>query len=291
MPCTQYVKLKNNLAMLQATDHRKEFRRSTGHSGSAKKVERRRVTRSTSVKEFTNSFSETNLDQITSQTGINVRVHSGKKREKLKKFRNSIARSISKTFVLEVNNNNQEPETKKNEPKILKHDTRITPEISLFYLIQELPDDFPIEVLVMLFEQYGETIKVKNILEQRGWKLKPLQSKFGNNEYEIPSYYFGKYSYDCLCAFYKLQIGSFLTCYKKEKYFVLYCTKNGVAKYQIPGPKITQEIIDKFHLNHGIIRPPKRFKCEKCMQNIPCSRITLSKRHPMVFTKFNVKLL
>lgn len=202
-----------------------------------------------------------------------------KKSPKLKEFKRRLSRGSSKEnqttkFCFgEVDNSNMDP--------------RIDYKISLFYLSQQLPEEFPFEVLHFLFTRYNSVAEVQKLLVQRGWELKvPYQENSISKD--VPSYYFGTWSYDCWSIFEGAPNGSFITCHKENRYYIVYKGKSGkiVLRSMRSGPELSNSLQKKFNPSKGLIRPPKRYVCQKCCQSTPCMLIDPVDGHKSELSKF-----
>jgi len=172
--------------------------------------------------------------------------------------------------------------------EFMEIDPRITPEISLFYLLQQLPETFPTAVIDYLYSRFDkQTAKVSEYLISRGWDLNvPVSNE---DDGSAPSYYFGAWSYDCWCVFEGAKPGSFITCHKQSRYYLMYkevSTGKVVLESMLKGPRISSSLRSKFSLTNGLNRPPMRYICDKCDKTTPCEYATEMNGHASVLQPF-----
>lgn len=204
---------------------------------------------------------------------------------KLKEIRRKISRSTSREKISST--------TKFCFADNSLYDPRITDKISLFYLLQQLPSDFPSEILENLYSRFNSVSEVQKLLARRGWELKIPQAN--NNEQSTktcPCYYFGAWSYDCWSIFEGAPNGSFITCHKENRYYVVYKSfKKGkiVLRSMRSGPELSSSLQRKFPISKALVRPPFRYICQKCCQNTPCLLPVPEKEfHKSELSKFTV---
>lgn len=181
-------------------------------------------------------------------------------RKEGKKITSSPGRSISQIFT---RNSSQLDFT-----DFAKLEPRLTPEIALFYLKQQLPEDFPLPILQYLYKTHdGRVHEIYNSLKSKGWHLELQETE----DCSVPPYYFGAWSYDCWCVFDCAPVGAFITCIKQNRYYLAYKNEAGNIIFDVVSkPRVLTAKKKHLKLTKALTRPPKRYICKKCMNNTPC---------------------
>lgn len=233
-------------------------------------------------------------EEITINTNSNNDIQLRKKSPKLKGIKRRLSRSTSREkmekptlFSAKYSFNNAENE--------FGFDPRITKQITLYYTSQQLPDDFPMSILECLYSRIGTVDGVQKLLAQRGWEFKVAKDEKQNTDQlhtnvsnNSPSYYFGTWSYDCWSVFEGSPAGSYITCHKQNRYYLMHKTKDGklVLDVMKKGPRVSSALSKKFSLTKGLPRPNQRYVCAKCSKNTPCDLLEPEDGHESVLSKF-----
>ena len=218
---------------------------------------------------------------------VNIKIRS-KKSPKLKGFKRRISRTLSREKM------DKYPTQSLFSAKFsfaeafdgtISIDPRITEDISLFYLRQQLPSEFPYPIIRMLYFRASTIPATQNMLIERGWELKSIEVEETDGS---PDYYFGSWSYDCWTVFEGQPTGSFISCHKQNRYYVMHKNADGkvVLDSMNKGPMVSRPTRKRLQLTKGITRPPKRYICEKCSQNTPCELTESKEGHESVLRPF-----
>ena len=211
--------------------------------------------------------------------GEDITTH--KKESKKDKIKNLVSTRYSHKFEMVPNQSSFTPIGFTNLQSLMSSNSRITPKIALFYLKQHLNEEFPDAILEHMFIQHNNCIdSLKKTLIQRGWKLK-LRKQRKSKYPSMPVYYFGAWSYDCWSILEGQSPGSFITCFSKDEYYVIYVNAKGSVEFRpmYKGPHVSYSILTECCLTTELIRPAKRYICKACGKNTPCDLVNPSPLH------------